>query len=168
MRLFRLAIAARTLLITLAVLMAIPVIGVAEDSLFDHPKLETGSAGLTLGTPGVFNINITKITSPKWGYTFAAGYISGPDGEHWTGLQVGAVRLVGQSKRHYAGATIIGGYMDIEDCCDQVSAGFVGVGGLIKWHFLYGEVEMMFGSWQEEWGNPQLGLQLGFAILTFH
>jgi hypothetical protein len=168
MRLSRLAFATRTLLVTLAVLVAIPVIVVAEDSLLDHPRLETGSVGVTIGTPGGFNLNITSVGKAKWGWTFSGGYIGDQNGEHFAGFQAGAVRKLGQSKHHYSGAHFFAGYMDVNADYDEVSAVFIGTGALFKWQVLYGELSFMAGTWDEEWPVVQLGLQIGFALVTFH
>lgn len=132
------------LLAVLTYLCALSDRAVAEESLLDHPKLETGSVGVTIGTPGGFNLNVTSVGKSKWGWTFSGGYIGVQNGEHFAGFQVGAVRKLGQSKHHYSGAHFFAGYMDV-DANDEVSAAFIGTGAIFKWQVLYGELSFMAG-----------------------
>ncbi len=155
------------ILITLVCLVVSPILAVAQDSLLDQPKMETGSCGVTIGTPGGFNLNVTSVGKNKWGWTFSGGYLGNQVGEHFAGFQFGAVRKLGQSKHHYSGAHFFAGYMDV-DANDEVSAVFVGTGAIFKWQVLYGELSFMAGTWDEEWPVIQLGLQIGFALVTFH
>ncbi len=151
----------------LTCLIVLPTDIVAQDSLLDQPKLETGSCGVTIGTPGGFNLNVTSVGKNKWGWTFSGGYLGNQVGEHFAGFQFGAVRKLGQSKHHYSGAHFFAGYMDV-DADDKVSAVFIGTGAIFKWQVLYGELSFMAGTWDEEWPVIQLGLQIGFALVTFH
>lgn len=154
-------------LIALACLVVSPIIAFAQDSLLDQPKMETGSVGVTIGTPGGFNLNVTSVGKNKWGWTFSGGYIGDQNGEHFAGFQAGAVRKLGQSKHHYSGAHFFAGYMNV-DANDEVSAVFIGTGAIFKWQVLYGELSLMAGTWDEEWPVIQAGLQIGFALVTFH
>lgn len=155
-------------LVALACLVVSPIIAFAQDSLLDPPKMETGSVGVTIGTPGGFNLNVTSVGKNKWGWTFSGGYIGDQNGEHFAGFQVGAVRKLGQSKRHYSGAHFFAGYMDVDADSDEVSTVFIGTGAILKWQVLYGELSFMAGTWDEEWPVIQLGAQIGFALVTFH
>ncbi len=159
----------RLVIVCLVGLLSMPLLVSAQDgSTVEPQKLETGSLGVTIGTPGGFNLNLTIVGKSKWGWTFSGGYVGDQTGSHFTGFQAGAVRKLGQSRHHYSGAHFFAGYIDIEASRDDVSAVFIGTGALIKWQVLYGEISFMAGTWDEEWPVIQMGGQIGIALLTFH
>lgn len=159
----------RLVIVCLFGLLSIPsLVSAGDEDTDEFRKTETGSLGITLGTPGGINLNLTMVGNSKWGWTLSGGYVGTQNGEHFAGVQAGAVRKLGQSRHHYSGAHFFAGYIDIDARYDDVSAVFIGTGALFKWQVLYGEISIMAGTWDEEWPLIQMGGQIGFALVTFH
>ncbi len=134
----------------------------------NNGRMQSGGIALTLGTPGALNLNISRLATKKWGWALAGGYVPGRYDNHWGGFQVGTFYMLGRSSRHYSALCMHVGYFECEVSDDGVHAAFAGYGVLYKWRFLYAQLDINLGKWEEVWSNPQLGAQVGIVLKTFH
>jgi len=134
----------------------------------DNNNIQTGSIAITIGTPAGLNLNYSKISSNKWGWTLSGGYLPSACDNHLTGFQFGGLYRIGKSNQHYSAISFYLGYLDYKSCCDEISDPYVGSGIIYKWRFLYSELDLYVGNWDDVWSEIQMGFQAGIVLKTFY
>lgn len=143
----------------------------ATDPRAGGGKVQSGSLAVTIGPPAVLNWTICSIGDGKWGWLASGGYYPAREGVHATGIQFGFLRVLGRSRHHYSAISVHGGYMEwvipFDNGQDGVWAHYAGGGIVYKWRFLYSQIELNMGQWEDVWSNPQIFFQLGIVLKTF-
>ena len=103
------------LVVILAIVLAAPAV-LAQDIGEIQAFVPVRSAyGVSIGTPGLINLNTDQFFSEKIGLRFAAGYVKTDEDGHMAGLQVGPIMKLREKLHSCTSLGVALGYSEVDN-----------------------------------------------------